>query len=216
MSIEAQGVGVPCHTGAATASGRLTLIVGCMFAGKTTELLRRLVDQAAEGRVAVKHAIDVRYQREAIVTHSGKRLEADVVDSAAAILGILGLRTKLVGIDEAHFFGPEIREVLTVCRSRGIDVVLTALDRDCWGRPFETIDRLRESADEVIILRARCAQCGSTADRTQRLTPIVGGNLVGGAESFEPRCQGCWHAPPETPDSKRTTVPIFGRQAKSK
>jgi thymidine kinase len=104
-----------------------------------------------------------------------------------------------VALDEAHFFNGGLDEIVADLKRRGIDVMLTSLDRDSWGRPFAVVEQLRRIADEQITLHAVCAKCGAQADRTQRLTPIIDGQMVGGPESYEPRCQNCWLPPPEKP-----------------
>jgi len=181
------------HTG----RGMISLICGCMFSGKTTELLRRLDAAAAEISVVFKHVIDVRYARDSVVSHAGKSCPAVVVDGAHAILSAVPEGATLVAVDEAHFLDGSLVDVVTLLRDRGVNVVLTALDRDSWGRPFSVIEKLSTAADERAVLTATCAMCGVKATRTCRKTPIVNGYMIGGAESYEPRCCKCWQPPVE-------------------
>lgn len=104
-----------------------------------------------------------------------------------------------VGLDEGHFFDIELVDVTKKMLSAGVNVLITALDRDSWGRPFPVSKALAKRADKVIAMTATCAHCGGLADRTQRLTPIVNGCMIGGTDCYEPRCASCWHAPPEPP-----------------
>jgi len=179
--------------------GSVSAFVGCMFSGKTTKLIYKLDDLSAKEFVACKHIIDDRYRADAIFSHGGKSCEAVAVRSAQEILSCVKPNTQLVAIDEAHFFDESLVEVVVSLYTRGVDVMFTALDRDSWGRPFDVVDKLCAMADETIVLRATCAKCQKSADRTQRLTPIIAGCMVGGAESYEPRCQSCWNPPPEDP-----------------
>jgi thymidine kinase len=80
-----------------------------------------------------------------------------------------------------------------------MQVLLTALDRDSWGRVFPVVERLRAIAHLVREMTTFCARCGGLAERTQRLTPILDRSMVGGPESYEPRCLQCWKPPPEFP-----------------
>lgn len=170
-----------------------------MFAGKTTELLRR-VSLLDPREVAIfKHAVDDRYAPDAVVSHAGKALPAMPVCNGTEIVSRLPPRVRLVAIDEGHFFEDDLLGAVRAVRTRGVDVLLAALDRDSWGRPFPLVESLCVAADEVIALHAACAQCGHQADRTQRLTPIRGDRLVGGPESYEARCVCCWHPPRELP-----------------
>ena len=175
------------------------MICGCMFSGKTTVLFRRLEQYPASAILAFKHVIDRRYSADEIVSHGGKAWPAVPIATVAEIPGRIRADFRIVALDEAHFFDGAIVRTAGDLTQRGIDVILTSLDRDSWGRPFAVAEELRAIADESLMLHAVCARCGAKADRTQRLTPIVDGNMVGGPESYEPRCQACWLPPPEHP-----------------
>ena len=177
-----------------------------MFSGKTTVLFRRLEQYPASAILAFKHVIDRRYSADEIVSHGGKAWPAVAIATVAEIPGRIRMGhrfqtggTRIVALDEAHFFDGALVPTAGDLTQRGIDVILTSLDLDSWGRPFAVAEELRAIADESLMLHAVCARCGAKADRTQRLTPIVDGNMVGGPESYEPRCQACWLPPPEHP-----------------
>lgn len=193
---DATPIGSTSSYAAAPPRGRLTVIQGCMFSGKTTELLRRLDCSPPGETAAFKHVADNRYRDDAIVSHGGKAHPAVGLDDAASIPGRVRDRTKLVAIDEGHFFGPSLAECSRALTGRGIDVAIALLDLDSWGRPFPVAAELAAMADEPILKHAVCARCGGIGERTQRLTPIIDGNMVGGAESYQPRCRACWTPPP--------------------
>ncbi len=178
----------------------LELILGCMFSGKTTELLRR-VRAAEPGAVGVyKHLIDDRYRRDAVVSHTFDAVPAQVVDSADALRQRLQTSgQRLIAVDEAHFFDEALVDLCGRLCHAGYAFVITALDRDSWGRPFPIVERLRAMSTRVDVVYAVCARCGAIADRTQRTTPIIDGCMVGGPESYEPRCAVCWTPPPDNP-----------------
>jgi thymidine kinase len=186
---------------AGNASGRgvISLLCGCMFSGKTTLMFRWLEAYPPPSVLALKHVIDQRYSADAIVSHGGKAWPAEAIRAASDIPGRVRAGIKVIALDEAHFFDDSLVTVVGELADGGIDVILASLDADSWGHSFEVVEALRQIADEVRVLHARCARCGGGADRTQRLTPIVGGQLVGGPESYEPRCQACWSPPPEDP-----------------
>ncbi len=187
--------GMPVSILSPVERGIVTVILGCMFSGKTTELLRRIRRYPASRVLAVKHRIDARYSANEIVSHSGLAYPALALGHAGDIPQFLTGGTRIIAIDEAHFFDDELVDVTLRLANRGVHVVLTSLHPDSWGKPFPVGERLRAIADEPITLFAKCARCGAIADRTQRLTPITGDNMVGGPESSEPRCRDCW-APP--------------------
>lgn len=185
--------GVDCAT------GRITLILGCMFSGKTTFLLQRLSERDANDVALFKSRIDARYGSGIVSTHNRKSRPAKAIDEPAEILQAPVSSLRLIGLDEAHFFGCELVEVLKRVQQLGVDVILTGLDRDSWGRPFPVIERLRAVAQTVREFTALCGRCGAIADRTQRLTRITDRSMVGGPESYEPRCSSCWEPPQEPP-----------------
>jgi thymidine kinase len=178
--------------------GVVSLILGCMFSGKTTELLRRVAAVPAPQVFAVKHAIDMRFAGGAIVSHAGKAFPAVTVASAAEIVGLVGPQTALAAVDEAHFFDEGLVDVVRRLQARGLDVVIASLEPDSWARSFPINKSLRALADECIVKHATCARCGAVADRTQRLTPIIGGQMVVDPSNYEPRCQKCWQPPRES------------------
>jgi len=176
--------------------GHLTVITGCMFSGKTTELLRRL-DRYPPGQVlAFKHECDVRYRPDAIVTHDGASRPAHRVAAAESVPRFLHPGIRAIAFDEAHFFDQTLVDLSRELSAIGVDVLMTALNVNSWGRPFLWVQRLTERADDAVQRTASCARCGLPADRTQRLTPIVDRQMVGGSESYEPRCRTCWTLPP--------------------
>ncbi len=179
------------------AHGTVTFIFGCMFSGKTTELLRRVRARPVAEVCCFRHARDSRYQTDEVMSHAGEHYPACRVAQARLILEHLLPSTKLVALEEVHFFDPSLPRVVRQLADSGLDVLLAGLDLNSWGKPLPQADALRPCADELVHLHAICARCGAPAERTQRLTPIVDGNLIGGPESFEPRCVNCWHPPPE-------------------
>jgi thymidine kinase len=177
--------------------GRLILIRGCMFSGKSEQLVDRLMAAKDEGRpvAAFKHACDDRYAAGQIVTHNGRRIDALPLSDPRRILN-LAVRADVVAIDEAQFFGGELFEVCRDLVEQGREVVVAGLDLDSWGQPFGPMPELAAIAEEIIRTHARCARCGAPADRTQRLAAVEGQKMVGGPESYEPRCAACFQAPP--------------------
>ncbi len=188
------------------AKGRLIAIVGCMFAGKTEELFRRLVrERYANRHVAVfKHAKDIRCPSDRIETHDGRTFPAKPIASAAGIANamfcsdVVSERSPdVVAIDEVQFFEPDILDAIEVILRLGKDVIATGLTTDFRGKPYKHVPALMAVADEVCVLTAICMRCGKEANRSQLLTepPTAGQDKVGGAGMYEARCRDC-HEPP--------------------
>lgn len=179
--------------------GYLHVVCGCMFAGKTEELLDHVFATRPACVKVFKHVIDDRYDARRVVSHRDRSCPAIAIEHAARVYDSIDEATEFVAIDEGHFFDEQLPALCRNLSSRGLKVMITALDRDSWGRPFSMIDSLRASADLVTVKHAWCAACGRRALRTQRLIPIIADGMVGGPEAFEPRCVQCWSPPPVSP-----------------
>ena len=169
--------------------GRLEVVHGSMFAGKTEYLIARLRLEQSRGRRvrAFKHAIDRRYDPDHLVTHAGDRFEAIRVTDAGAILEQTD-GVDVAAIDEGHFFKLPLVPVVQALRDRGVDVLVAGITHDSWGRPFEPIPQLSALADAVVLRQASCRVCGRPSPYTQRITPINTEFMVGGVGDYEPRC----------------------------
>lgn len=174
--------------------GWIEVISGCMFSGKSEELIRRLRRAIiARQRVQVfKPALDNRYSATEVVSHSRWRLEAERVSKAEEILDRLDPRTEVVGIDEAQFFDEALVRVCNHLANLGKRVIVAGLDMDFRGKPFGPMPELLAIAEEVEKMHAICARCGAPASYTQRLTAEQEQVLVGAADTYEARCRHCF------------------------
>lgn len=177
--------------------GRLEVITGPMFCGKTDELLRRLRRAIiAKQKIQVfKPGFDIRYSNEKVTSHAGNEYDATPIENTTEISALLLNDVTLVAIDEAQFFGEEIFPVVQDLVERGIRVIVAGLDMDFRGEPFGQMPRLLAQAEIVDKLHAICMVCGEEATRTQRLVdgkpayyddPII---IVGASEMYEARCR---------------------------
>ncbi|HUI08829.1 MAG TPA: thymidine kinase [Bacteroidota bacterium] len=177
-------------------TGWIEVIAGCMFSGKTEELIRRIRRaQIARQRVAIfKPRIDNRYSTDHIVSHSEARIESVSVESSAEILR-LSADAFVIGIDEGQFFDMGLVDVAEELANRGRRVIIAGLDQDFRGKPFEPIPQLLAVAEYITKTLAICVVCGNPADRTQRTTPSSERVLVGATDSYEARCRRCFQPP---------------------
>lgn len=172
--------------------GSIEVVCGPMFSGKTSELIRRVERaQIAKQKVQIfKPAIDVRYDKEGIVTHSSRGIKAEPVDNAIDILLRLKDSTRVVAIDEVQFFDENIVTVVTKLAARGYRVICAGLDLDYRAQPFGPMPTLLALADEVMKIHAICTICGAPATRTQRLSKSKEQFLLGETDAYEARCRG--------------------------
>ena len=185
--------------------GWVHVIAGCMFCGKTDEMLRLLRRFSIAGRqvVLVKPRLDTRTDEVTVVSRSGAEHRAVTVDRSAEIEAAVGM-ADIVAIEEGQFFDEGLPEVVETLAAGGKQVIVTGLDRDFRGVPFGTMPRLLALADQVTKLTAICRVCGEPATRTQRLidgepapanSPLI---VIGGMgdETYEARCRLHHEVPP--------------------
>ncbi len=179
-------------------TGWIEVIAGCMFSGKTEELIRRLRRaQIAKLNVLVfKPKIDNRYSKEKIVSHSEQSLSSIIIESPQEILK-LAKEAQVVGIDEAQFFSDDLVDICNQLADEGKRVIVAGLDQDYRGIPFEPIPQLLAQAEYITKTLAICVQCGNPADRTQRTVATQDRVLVGALDSYEARCRKCHYIPEE-------------------
>jgi thymidine kinase len=131
--------------------GWIEVIVGCMFSGKSEELIRRLRRaQIARQRVQTfKPTIDTRFSAQDIVSHSEMRIESQVVASSRVLLDKVEPDTEVIGIDEGQFFDLELPMICNMLADRGKRVIVAGLDQDYLGKPFEPMPQLLAIAEYI-------------------------------------------------------------------
>jgi thymidine kinase len=192
--------------------GRLEVITGPMFSGKSEELIRRLKRaQIARLRVAsFKPDMDHRYHRTAIASHSAQTLEAATVPSVTALRDQLAEvihAIDVIGVDEAQFFDNSIVPFALELVHLGKRVVMAGLDTTFSGEPFGPIPNLMAIADEVVKLSAVCMVCGAPAIHTQRLSSSQQLVMVGAAGVYEARCRACFRPEQDEHGSQQLDLP---------
>jgi thymidine kinase len=178
--------------------GRLELITGPMFSGKSEELIRRLKRaRIARQRVACfKPDIDLRYHRTAIASHSSQTHEASTIASVEQLRAALAEQldaVEVVGIDEAQFLDQGIVPLALELVQLGKRVLIAGLDTTFANEPFGPIPALMALSDEVTKLSAVCMTCGAPAIHTQRLGQSQQLVVVGAAGLYEARCRAHFH-----------------------
>ncbi len=188
-------------------AGWIEVIAGCMFSGKTEELIRRLnrARYATQQVVVFKPAVDTRYAVEDVVSHSAIRLPCIPVQHASEIVSRVG-DAQVVGIDEAQFFDLDLVGVANRLADEGRRVVIAGLDQDYRGQPFDPVPQLMAIAEYVQKTLAVCMVCGAPADRSQRLVPRDTQVLLGAKEIYEARCRVHWQ--PDAFDPEQQALPL--------
>ena len=177
-----------------TRRGRIEVICGSMFSGKTEELIRRLKRaKFARQKVEIfKPALDTRYSDVEVVSHDSNHITSTPIESSAYILTLTN-DVDVVGIDEAQFFDNELVEVCNELARRGVRVIIAGLDMDFRCQPFGPMPALMAVADSVTKVHAICVKCGNLAYVSHRLVDGDKQVLLGEKMEYEPLCRECYY-----------------------
>ena len=179
--------------GEAHRPGRIEVVCGSMFSGKTEELIRRMKRaKFAKQKVEIfKPSIDTRYSDEDVVSHDQNSIHSTPIESSGSLL-LLASDIDVVGFDEAQFFDNGLVEVCNELANRGVRVIVAGLDMDFKGIPFGPIPALCAIADEVTKVHAICVRCGALAYVSHRLISNDRRVLLGEKDEYEPLCRECY------------------------
>ena len=174
--------------------GRIEVICGSMFSGKTEELIRRLNRaRIAQQKVEIyKPLLDTRYSEEDVVSHDSNSVASTPVESSQSIL-LMATEADVIGIDEAQFFDEGLVEVCNTLANRGKRIIIAGLDMDFKGVPFGPMPALCAIAEDVTKVHAICVRCGNLAHVSHR---IVAGDkqvMLGELQEYEPLCRHCYN-----------------------
>ncbi|MBQ2195815.1 MAG: thymidine kinase [Prevotella sp.] len=180
-------------TGEIHRPGRIEVVCGSMFSGKTEELIRRMRRaKFAKQKVEIfKPSIDTRYSDIEVVSHDQTSIKSTPVDTSSSIL-LLSSDIDVVGIDEAQFLDDGLVDVCNELANRGVRVIIAGLDMDFKGNPFGPMPALCAIADEVTKVHAICVRCGALAYLSHRLVHNDKQVLLGEKMEYEPLCRDCY------------------------
>lgn len=186
--------------------GILTTIVGPMFSGKTTELLR-IMDReliAKRNSLLFKPELDNRYSKEDVLNHNGIGRKAIIAKDSKDLFDLFLQKNKEekvinIFIDEIQFFDSEILKIINNIKQLGINVYVCGLNQTYKGDPFPFKDNnnhigsLMAISDYIISIDAVCNVCGNKATKTYRLGSDTETVIVGGSDKYQARCVSCWN-----------------------
>ncbi len=173
--------------------GKVEVIAGSMFSGKTEELIRRLTraEIARQKVIVFKPSIDNRYSEHHIVSHDVSKMPCMTIEHADQIIPNIGEAT-VIGIDEAQFFEENILKTVTELAAMGKRVILAGCEMYSSGEPFGQMGALMCVAEDVEKLHAVCMVCGEEAYISYRKEQAQNGNiLIGYSDIYEARCRKC-------------------------
>ena len=174
--------------------GRIEVIAGGMFSGKSEELLRRLRRALiARQKIQVfKPAADDRDPPGVVVTRDHREVAAESVGGTEELRRRLHEDVQVVGVDEAQFFDLGLVELVTELADRGVRVIVAGLDQDYRRQPFGPMPAILGLAEYVDKMHAVCVCCGGAAHYSQRISGGSEQVQVGDTGSYEARCRACY------------------------
>jgi thymidine kinase len=175
---------------------RFEMIIGCMSAGKSSELIRRIerARLAYLPTIIFRPATDTRSKPNHVESRNGLTSQAIVVESPKDMLKYSS-HAVVIGIDECQFFDGDLIDVVHTLLRQKKKVIAAGLDLDYRGKPFGPVPHLLALADRIDKLLAVCRKCGSDfACRTQRVVHSNEQILVGDSQ-YEARCIHCFEPP---------------------
>ena len=167
--------------------GRIEVICGSMFSGKTEELIRRIkkVELANEKYIIFRPKIDSRNPENKIISHAKNEISASIVSSPKEILN-LSVNYPVIGIDEAQFFDQSIVDVCNVLANKGHRLIIAGLDMDYEGNPFGPMPNLMACAEDVMKVHAVCVETGNPAGYSYRKDSSDDLVLIGEKKEYKP------------------------------
>ncbi len=177
-------------------SGWLEVICGCMFSGKTEELIRRLrrAQIAKMSTIIFKPKIDSRYSKNEIVSHNKNRMNSKIINNTKEIIS-KSKNIDVIAIDEAQFFDESLVHACTSLANNGKRVIVAGLDKDYRGLPFGPMPHIMCEADYLDKLRAICVECGNPASYSQRMSEEKNQIVLGELDKYEAKCRNCFQPP---------------------
>ena len=173
--------------------GKLEIFLGPMFAGKSTEIIRRIRKMKFIGKkiLVVKPQIDNRYNEEKITSHDYETADCIIVNNLSE-LNVKDYNTII--IDEGQFFNDLKEYVISWVDIFDINVVVAGLDGDFQRQPIGQILELIPYADSCIKLNALCSKCkdGTNASFSHRIIHSNEQILIGGSDTYIPLCRKCY------------------------
>lgn len=176
-------------------TGHIEIVCGCMFSGKTTYLIKRInqLKKAGKKIQVFNFHLDKRYGKNNIVSHDNKKIKCEMAKNATDILKHIKKDTNVIAIDEIHFFNKNLVNLCEKLADSGKIVLTSGLDKDAFGKPFETTTRIMAEAEFVKKVHARCELCKAKANFSHRTNEDKNTISVGAKDKYRALCRTCFN-----------------------
>ena len=167
--------------------GRIEVICGSMFSGKTEELIKRIkkIEFSKQKFIVFKPKVDSRNPKEKIISHAKNEISSKIAEKTEDIF-TYGKSFDVVAIDEAQFFNKDLVSICNKLANKGVRVIVAGLDMDYKGNPFGPMPNLMACAEKVTKVHAICVETGEKANYSFRKNINENLVMVGEKKEYEP------------------------------
>ena len=176
----------------------MELIIGPMFSGKTTQLIRRYNDikmtNSDNKLLVINHIIDSqRYKNNSVVSHDGVEIPSLSITKLSEANQIIETNKILeyIFINEGQFFEDLHQWVTNILETTNINIIICGLDSDYKREKFGQIWNLIPHANQIDKLCGTCSNCSNKSIFTHRITEDKG-QVVVGTVNYIPVCRRCY------------------------
>ena len=180
-------------------NGRIEIVLGCMWSGKSTELIRQAKRYSSIGKeiMIINHKSDERYGKNIVSTHDCNKITCISVNNLNHIIASAEYQnTEIILIDEAQFFNDLYSFVVSSADNDDKTLIIFGLDGDFEKNPFGDILKLIPHSEKVTKLNALCQICRdeTSASFTKRITDEKDVHLVGAESTYMAVCRKHYHS----------------------
>jgi thymidine kinase len=175
-------------------NGYLQLIIGPMYAGKSTELIKIINRYKCLNKkiTIINHIFNNRYGSNGLTTHNREKIDKCIILEHLQDLDKNEFENvDVIIIEELQFFDDAYNTIIDWCDNHGKIVVAAGLDGDFMRNPFGDVLKLIPHAEKITKLSALCKKCGdgTLAHFTKRITNDCQTTLVGSDDIYEAVCR---------------------------
>ena len=142
--------------------------------------------------IVFKPSIDIRYNKNKIVSHNKDSINATVVNNIAEIQNLIS-DEEVIAIDEAQFFDETLISLCNDLANKGKRIIICGLDMDYLGVPFGIMPSLMAISDSITKLHAICSDCGDTANYSYRKSIDQDRIVIGEKDEYKALCRVCFY-----------------------
>lgn len=179
--------------------GKLELVIGCMFSGKTTKMFELCNKHIGKNILGINYKENFRYNTNKLITHDKKEFKCTNELQLTKLDDLIineyypyYTNSDVIIIDEIQFFKDAYKFILNAVNIDNKHIICAGLSGDFNKKSFDVINSLIPESDEVYFLKAKCS-CGNLAQFSKRLIKDDSQVLIGSSDLYKPVCRKCYN-----------------------